>query len=38
MLDGTSVSYIFTVIIERAAALAAALALSVDLLVDPADD
>ena len=38
MLDGTSVSYTFTVIIERAAALAAALALSVDLLADPADD
>ncbi len=38
MLDGSSVAYTFTVIIERAAALAAALALSVDLLVDPADD
>ena len=38
MLDGSSVTYTFTVIIERAAALAAALALSVDLLVDPTDD
>ena len=38
MLDGSTATRYFTTVIQRAAAIAAALALSADLLVQPDDD
>jgi hypothetical protein len=38
MLDGSAASHVFTSVIQRAAAIAAALALSADLLAEHADD
>ena len=38
MLDGTAASHYFSTVVERAAAIAAALALSADLLAEQPDD
>jgi hypothetical protein len=38
MLDGSTANKYFTTVVQRAAVIAAALALSADLLVEPLDD
>ena len=38
MLDGSTASKYFTTVVERASVIAAALALSADLLAEPLDD